>query len=66
MYKGMEIKDVLSTLTSGPQIGRAGCTDWFGTLKDYTVETRGTTQIDNINFDNKITLYTDDIRVNDI
>ncbi|RUO85769.1 hypothetical protein D9R21_06870 [Spiroplasma endosymbiont of Megaselia nigra] len=66
LYNGMEIKDVLSPLTSGPKIGRAGCTDWFGTLKDYTVETRGTIQIDNINFENIITLYTDNIKVNDI
>ncbi|AHF61006.1 hypothetical protein P344_03430 [Spiroplasma mirum ATCC 29335] len=46
--------------------GVYGCDNNLGLLSDATLTSIGKEQIDNVNFENKITLYTDNIKVNDI
>ncbi|UZQ30617.1 MAG: hypothetical protein OHM56_03540 [Spiroplasma phoeniceum] len=47
-------------------VGRTGCSDYLGNLDGVKIETQGMEQIDKVNFENTIILYTDNIIINDI
>ncbi len=47
-------------------VGRTGCSDYLGNLGGIKIETQGRAQINKVNFENTIILYTDNIKVNDI
>ncbi len=80
-YKTIEISNInnLQVECSDPKIqwfipnrnvnilgGGAGCTTSHGSLYNIILQQSGSPQIDNVNFDNIITLYTDNIKVNNI
>ncbi|WP_425378138.1 hypothetical protein [Spiroplasma endosymbiont of Polydrusus pterygomalis] len=46
--------------------GKNSCNIDFGSLSKITLKKEGLSQTDNVNFENTITLYTDEIKANDI
>ncbi len=80
-YKTIEISNLnnLQVECSDPKIqwfipnrrvnlstGENSCNIDFGSLVNIILKQNGLSQIDNVNFENTITLYTDNIKVNDI